>query len=240
VEKLVYLVWLPEGTPRARVTDIMLGDVAPRLLDLDVRGLTMDLDDEDADVASPVPPPPGEHTPQAVVSLWVDAYDRRAPLEAVVTSVSTRLAGYQVLESMYCEYGESRWAAPRSWPDGERSPGLLTVAMFEQRPDMAFEDWLAAWHTGVSQVSEEVQPRCRYVRNTVFRTLTPGAPPYRGIVEEAWPSAGHITDPMLFYCADGDHEQMNTNVTRLFEKVAAVLDLATMRSLTMSEWILRS
>lgn len=236
----MYLVWLPEGTPRPKVRDVMLGQVAPRLLELDVRGLTMDLDDEEADVPSPVPAPPGEHTPQAVVSLWVDAYDRRGPLEAALNTVSDRLAGYQVLESMYCDYGESPWAPPRSWPDGERSPGLLTVAMFEQRPDMDFEDWLAAWHTGVSRVSEQVQPRCRYVRNTVFRTVTPGAPPYRGIVEEAWPSAGHITDPMLFYCAEGDPEQMNANVTRLFEKVAAVLDLATMRSITMSEWILRS
>ena len=240
MEKLIYLVWLPEGMPRTDLRQVMLGDVGPNLLDLDVRGLTMDLDDEDADVASPVPAPPGEHTPQAVVSIWVDAYDRRSPLEAVLGNAAQRIAGYQVLESMCCDYGGSRWSGPRSWPDGERSPGLLTVAMFEQRPDMVFEDWLAAWHGGVSSVSEQVQPRCRYVRNTVFRTVTPGAPPYRGIVEEAWPSAEHVTDPMLFYCAEGDPERMNANVTRLFEKVAAVLDLATMRSITMSEWILRS
>ena len=119
-------------------------------------------------------------------------------------------------------------------------PGLLTVAMFEQRPDLDFEDWLAAWHGGISSVSEAVQPRCRYVRNTVFRTVTPGAPPYRGIVEEAWPSAEHVTDPMLFYCAEGDPERRDANASRLFEKIAAVLDLTTMRSLTMSEWILRS
>ncbi|MGP8059082.1 MAG: hypothetical protein ACLP9C_05560 [Acidimicrobiales bacterium] len=240
MEKLVYVVWLPEGTARTDVREVMLGDVAPRLLRSDLVGLTMDLDDEDADVASPVPAPLGEHTPEAVVSMWVDAYDRRAPLEAVLGTVAQRVAGYQVLESMCCDYGQSRWAGPRTWPDGERSPGLLTVAMFEQRPDTDFEEWLAAWHGGVSTVSEQVQPRCRYVRNTVFRALTPGAPPYRGIVEEAWPSAEHVTDPMLFYCADGDPEQMDTNVTRLFEKVAVVLDLTTMRSITMSEWILRS
>ena len=34
-----------------------------------------------------------------------------------------------------------------------------------------------------------------------------GAPPVAGIVEEAWPSLEHVTDPMLFYCADGDPER---------------------------------
>jgi hypothetical protein len=240
VEKLIYLVWLPEGTPRRRVREVMLGSVAPVLLGLGPKGLTMDLDDEDADVPSPMPPPPGEPMPQSVVSLWLDAYDHREPFEAVLRSVSARLAGYQVTESLYSDYGDSPWSGPRDWPDGERSPGLLTVALFEQRPDMALEEWLTFWHTKQSPMSEAVQPRCRYVRNTAFRTLTPGAPPYRGIVEEAWPSAIHVTDPMLFYCGEGDPERMSANIATMVEHVTAFIDLATMRSLTMSEWILRS
>jgi hypothetical protein len=236
----MYLVWLPEGTPRTEVRVRMLGIVAPQLLAADVVALSMDLDDEEADVVSPVPAPVGEHTPQAIVSVWVDSYDHRAPLEEILGSVALGLAGYQVVESLYRDYGGNRWSAPRYWPDGERSPGILTVALVEQRPDLSFEEWITAWHAGVSPVSEKVQPRCRYVRNAVFRAITPNAPPYRGIVEEAWPSAEHVTDPMLFYCAEGDLEKMNANVTALFEQVAAVFDLNTMRSLTMSEWILRS
>jgi hypothetical protein len=240
VEKLIYLVWLPEGTLRTQVRPVMLGSVAPALLELGPRGLTMDLDDEDADVPSPMPPPAGELVPAAVVSLWVDAYDHRGPFEAVLRSAADRIAGYQVTESLYDDYGDTRWSTERHWPDGERSPGLLTVALFEQRPDMDAEDWFTFWHTRQSPMSAAVQPRCRYVRNTAFRAVTPGAPPYRGIVEEAWPSAAHVTDPMLFYCADGDPERMKANLTTMIEHVTAFIDLDTMRSLTMSEWILRS
>jgi hypothetical protein len=240
MEKLMYLVGLGPDTPRTAVRDIMLGQVAPALLELGPRALSMDLDDEDADVAPPLPPDPDEPTIHAVVSLWVDAYDFRAPLEAVLKDAGHTMAGYQVVESLYSEYGGTPWAPPRDWPDGERSPGILTVALFEQRADWAFEDWIDFWHLKQSPMSAAVQPRCRYVRNAVFRPLTSGAPPYRGIVEEAWPSATHVTDPMLFYCGDGDLDTMNANATTMIEHVGAFLDLNTLRSLTMSEWILRS
>ena len=240
MEKLQYLVWLAPSTSRADVKSLMIDDVAPRLLERRVHGLTVDLDDDDAQVRSPLPPPAGEHTPDALVSVWVDCYDRRADLEDVLGSVAVRFDGYQVLESLYSDYGDSRWSGPRDWPDGTRSPGVLTVALFEQLPGTDFEQWLAFWHGRQSPMSEAIQPRCRYVRNLVVRALERGAPPWRGIVEEAWPSADHVTDPMLFYCADGDPEVMEANVATMIDHVSRMMDLTTMRSLTMSEWIVKT
>ncbi len=80
----------------------------------------------------------------------------------------------------------------------------------------------------------------RYVRNAVVRTLTPGAPPYRGIVDEAWPSAEHVTDPMLFYCGDGSSETMRRNVDRMLESVRGFLDMDRIRNVTMSEYLLKT
>jgi len=240
MEKLQYLVWLPEGTERHAVKPLMIDEVAPRIVATGVLGLTMDLDDDEADVPAPVPAPPGEHTPQALVSVWVDCYDRRADLEAILDEVAVRVDGYQVLESLYTDYGRSQWAAPRDWPDGQRSPGIVTVARFEQLPDTDFEEWLAFWHGHQSPMSEAIQPRCRYVRNLVVRGLEPGLPAWRGIVEEAWPSAEHVVDPMLFYCANGDTEVMNANIATMIDHVTKLMDLTTMRSQTMSEWIIKT
>ncbi len=240
MEKLQYLVWLPEDTPRHAVRGVMVDDVAPELLSGGVHGLTLDLDDDHADVAAPVPPPEGEHTPQALVSVWVDCYDRRAGIERALGRVAVRLDGYQVLESLYTDYGTSRWSGPRDWPDGVRSPGILTVATFEQLPGTDFEQWLAFWHGRQSPMSEAIQPRCRYVRNLVVRALEPGKPAWRGIVEEAWPSPQHVTDPMLFYCADGDPAVMSANIATMLDHVTKLMDLATMRSMTMSEWIMKT
>ena len=151
-----------------------------------------------------------------------------------------RLAGYSVVESMYRDYGGNQWAEPRSWRDGERSPGVLTVALLQRHPDQSFDEWITRWHTRISPITEDIQPRTRYVRNAVFRAVTDGAPRLAGIVEEAWPSLEHVTDPMLFYCADGDPERMNANITQMIEEITAFVDLSTLRSVTMSEWILKS
>jgi hypothetical protein len=240
MEKLIYLVWLDHDATRQSVTDTMLGKVAPALLALDPYRLSMDVRDIHSDIPAPVPTPQGETPLHALVSVWLDTVEHRAPFEATLDAVATRLAGYEVVESLYRDYGGNQWSASRQWPDGERSPGVLTVALLEQHPSLTFEEWVQRWHSRISPITEAIQPRCRYVRNAVFRAITDGAPPFRGIVEEAWPSLEHVTDPMLFYCADGDPEKMTANVTQMIDEITAFIDLDTMRSVTMSEWILKS
>jgi hypothetical protein len=240
VEKLMYLAWLGQGSSRAEVAEVVLGPVAEALLALDPLRLTIDVRDPESDIPSPVPTPEGETPLHALVSLWVDAVDVRAPFEEVLTAATVRLAGYSVVESLYRDYGGNRWSTPRDWPDGRRSPGVLTVALLEQHPDQTFDEWMARWHSRISPITEAIQPRSRYVRNAVFRALTAGAPPVAGIVEEAWPSLEHVTDPMLFYCADGDPDRMNAHVTQMIEEITAFVELDTVRSVTMSEWILKS
>jgi hypothetical protein len=240
VEKLMYLTWLDEGRTRAEVADVILGRLAEQLLSLDPRALTVDVWDPGSDIPAPVPTPEGETPLHGVVSLWVDSIEQRPPFEQVLGAAAVRLAGYSVVESLYRDYGGNQWADPRSWPDGERSPGVLTVALLQQHPDQGFDEWITRWHTRISPITEDIQPRTRYVRNAVFRPVTEGAPPLAGIVEEAWPSLEHVTDPMLFYCADGDPERMHANITQMIEEITAFVDLSTLRSVTMSEWILKS
>ena len=236
----MYLTWLGEKSTRSEVAEVMRGRVAEELLSLDPVRLTIDVWDPESDIPAPVPTPAGETPLHGVVSLWVDSIEQRAPFEGVLEAAAVRLAGYSVVESLYRDYGGNQWGAPRSWPDGERSPGVLTVALLQQHPDQSFDEWMTRWHTRISPITEEIQPRTRYVRNAVFRPITAGAPRVSGIVEEAWPSLVHVTDPMLFYCADGDPEKMNANITQMIEEINAFVDLSTLRSVTMSEWILKS
>jgi hypothetical protein len=240
MEKLMYLTWLDEESTRSDVAVVMLGRVGKELLALDPVALTIDVWDPESDIPAPVPTPEGETPLHGLVSLWVDTIEQREPFERVLEAAAVRVAGYSVVESLYRDYGANQWAAPRSWPDGERSPGVLTVALLQQHPDQSFDEWITRWHTRISPITEAIQPRARYVRNAVFRPITDGAPPVAGIVEEAWPSLEHVTDPMLFYCADGDPERMHAHVTQMIDEINAFVDLSTLRSVTMSEWILKS
>jgi hypothetical protein len=240
VEKLMYLMWPEAARSRAEAADAVLGELAKELLALGPLRLSIDVRDPESDIPAPVPTPEGELPADALVSLWLDAVDERAPYEEVLAAAGGTSAGYSVVESLYRDYGANQWSVPRYWPDGVRSPGVLTVALLEQHPDQSFEEWITRWHTRISPVTEAIQPRMRYVRNAVFRPLTVAAPPFRGIVEEAWPSLDHVTDPMLFYCADGDPDRLNAHVTQMIEEISAFVDLSTLRSVTMSEWILKS
>jgi hypothetical protein len=239
MEKLMYLAWLDEASSRAEVADVVLGQIGEPLLALDPLRLSVDIWDPESDIPAPVPTPEGETPLHAVVSLWVDTVEHRERFEAVLSAATKRLAGYSVVESLYRDYGGNRWSAPRDWPDGQRSPGVLTVALLRQDPAQTLDEWMRRWHSRISPVTEAIQPRARYVRNAVFRAVTDDAPPVRGIVEEAWPSLEHVTDPMLFYCADGDPERMNAHITQMIDEINAFVDLSTLRSVTMSEWILK-
>lgn len=240
MEKLIYLIWARDEAGRAEAQRRLMHDAVPELLALEPRGLTLYANDADADVPAPVPWPADELPLVADVGIWLDCYQRRGRVEEILAGVGARIAGYLVSESLYTDYGGNRHAASRDWPDGVRSPGVVMVTLMEKPDRLTHDEWITHWHETQSPVSEEMQPRTRYVRNLVVRALTPEAPPYRGIVEEAWPSADHVTDPMLFYGAGGSKETMQRNIGSMLESVRGFLDLERIRSQTTSEYILKS
>ena len=218
----------------------LLGETAGRLLDSGVRGLGINVHDAAAALApSPAPAPEGEAPHVAEVSMWVDCYERRAGVDAALADLGLRSAGYLVVESLYDDYGTTPHAGRRDWEDGERSPGVLTVALIHRPAGIAYTEWIRRWHGTQSPVSGELQPRTRYVRNEVVRPLTDDAPEIDGIVEEGWPSAGHVADPMLFFNA-ATPEELNANISRMLESVTACLDLDRLRSSTMSEYLVKT
>jgi hypothetical protein len=239
MEKLVYLVWERPSIDPAALRMRFLEDLAPRLLALQPHALQMDLDDEHAQIASMVPVPADELPVRACVSIWLDAHDDRAPYEALLRAAGMRLAGYLVTESMFREYGGNQHASSRDWPDGTRSPGIITLTIFDKPAGVDDETFYGHWYGHQSPMSENMQPRARYVRNAVVRALTPGAPRYRAIVEEAWPSTEHVTNLHTFFRAS-TNEELGENIRVMLDSTKLLYDPATMRNYLLSEYILKS
>ncbi len=241
MEKVITLLW-GEGSADAgdALRDRLVGETVPKLVASRVRGLSVNVHDSDADPApSPAPPPEGEEPHVAQISVWLDSYEHRGRVEEAVGELGLRWASYLVAESLYDDYGTTPYAAPRDWPDGDRSPGVLTVALIHRPEGLDYREWITRWHGTQSPVSGELQPRTRYVRNEVVRSLSEGAPEIGGIVEEGWPSTAHVADPMLFFNATTP-EELEANVGRMITSVDACLDMARLRSSTMSEYLIRS
>ncbi len=241
MEKVMYVLWGGPGEDSGdALRTQLLDEVAPRLLAGGAHGVTVDVHDAAAaEAPSPAPGPDGEPPHVAVVSVWVDCYERTSAIEDALAATGCTVAGYLVVESLYDDYGTTEYSGPRTWPDGERSPGVLTVALIHRPEGLEYDEWIERWHGTQSPESARLQPRTRYVRNEVVRAITAGAPEIHGIVEEAWPSAGHIIDPLLFFNATTP-EQLNDHVAQMIANVQACLDLARLRSSTMSEYLVRS
>ena len=241
MEKLIYLLWRGAPPASSELVGELLGPVAGALLALEPRGLSMQVADETAAAAHvPLPPPEDDPAPVALVSIWLDCHDDRGPFEDLLAPLADHLAGYLVTESVPTDYGDNEWAKARDWPDGQRSPGVTMLTLMEQPERLDADAWYAHWYGTQTPMSTAIQPRTRYVRNAVARPLTPGAPRYRGIVEECWPSVDHVNDPMLFYCADGDDALLAANMQTMIDSVTAFLDLDRIRLVAMSEYLLRT
>jgi hypothetical protein len=239
MEKLIYLVWDRPSRTGAEMRAQLIDDLAPQLLACSPRGLQIDVDDELANVPSMVAIPDDELPVRALVSIWVDMHDTRAQYESILAAAGIRRAGYLVTESLYRDYGDNEHAGPRDWPDGQRSPGIVALSVFDKPAGVSDETFYGHWYGHQSPMSEWMQPRTRYVRNAVVRALTPGAPSYRAIVEEAWPSPDTLTDINRFFGAT-DPADLGERIRIMLDSTKLLFDPASMRNYTLSEYILKT
>lgn len=234
----MYLVWDRPSVAPAELGARVMGELVPALAATAPRGLSLLVDDADAQVPAPVPLPDDELPIRLAVSVWVDTIDRRAAVEEALAPFGVRRAGYLVTESLVEDYGTTPdWPEPRDWADGERSPGIAVLTVFDKRPDLADDVFYGHWYGHQTPMSAAMQPRVRYVRNAVVRGLTSGAPPLRAIVDEGWPTTGHLTDPKVFFGATDDAE-IGENIRIMLDSMKVFADASTLRTFTMSEYLL--
>ena len=118
---------------------------------------------------------------------------------------------YFANQTIYTDYGEYRGDArfgwdykrTRDWPRGDRSPYRVTLTVFPKNPNISHDEFLKRWFGIQSPMSEIIQPRARYVRNEVIRSVHSSEPPdFDGFVVEAWPSDKHQNNLFLFFNAN--------------------------------------
>jgi hypothetical protein len=228
MEKLIYLVWKQPAVSGEAYTRRLRDEIAPRLLAGGARRLELQLSDLLGTIPKPMLLMGEGATLSAAVSLWLDCYDARGPLEAALRADAARLDGYLVTESV------PQPCVDRAWPDGARSPGVSHFTWFEKAPAVSDADFFRAWHEVHTPFSFELHPRrWSYVRNSVTRTLTPGSPPVRAIVVERFRELEDYTDPKRLF---GSKEAL----VRSGAEVAHYADPQRLHSVPLSEIIVRS
>ena len=229
MEKLVYVVWKKPDLSPSQFKEQMLGAVADRIREIGTPKLAMNLVDGDVEHALQSRMTRFDPPPAGTVSFWVDVADQSGPYETALRDACERIAGYLVVESVPIVN------TTHTAPLGERTPGINMVALIEKPERLSYEAWIDHWHGHHKKVAIETQCTYLYIRNVVVRAITEDAPPWAGIVEEGFPTAA-VTDPMIWYCADGSEEKMQENLGRMLESVQAFLDVDRVESHPMSEY----
>ena len=230
MEKLIYLARVRPSVDGTALRTSVLDGLVPELVDAGAADVSVHLVDDRVTIAGPMPCPGGELPLRAAISLWLPAHDLRGGIDELVGGVGERVDGYLVTESVYSEFGQRRGPA-RDWAAGERSPGLVTVATVHRNPLLDPRTFREFWYGYQSPMSERLQPRLRYVRNTVVHPVTPGAPPLDGIVVESWESEELVADIEAFHMGDIE------NLTVMLDSVGTVFDMSRLRSIAMSEYL---
>ena len=230
MEKVIYVVWKKPEISAESFKREMLGSIATQLIGLGTRQLAMNLIDDltvqglrITQLAEPM---------AGMVSMWMDTALARAPLEALLATVTSRLAGYLALESVPIVNRK------HVVPLGERIPGLYTVAFLEKPDFLTYDAWLEHWQGHHTQVAIATQSTFLYIQNVLVRPLTRSAPPWTAIVEEAFPAEA-ATDPMVFYNADSP-ERLTAHQQRMIDSCQKFIDFARLETHPMSAYILQS
>jgi hypothetical protein len=190
-------------------------DVVAELLDLGLPGLAVNVRDDavrDSLMTLTTLDPPVV----GFVTLWTQqSYGEQ--LRAAMARLEKEcgsdfgVAGYLVTESVPMP--------PPTFAPGERTPGLVNVALLRRPDDLDAATWRQRWHIDHTPVAIETQSTFGYTQNEVVYALTPGAPVISAIVEELFPVEA-ISDLHAFFGA-ADDDELRDRMERMVASTAA-------------------
>jgi len=224
MQKLFYLLFDDPSNPGGKLREALIGTALPEMRASGARDITLFVADEDVEAGTPL----RHHDPpiRGGVSFWLDDAADRFPSEKVLSGLVPRIAGYLVLESRPMVH---------DMPKGERTPGMKQMTCITKQADISQEEFIHIWHGYHRDVAIETQSTFGYVRNEIFRALTPDAPDvWDAIVEESFP-IGALTDPKVFYDAKDDAE-LKANLDRMMESCDRFLDRDPLEFTFVSEY----
>ncbi len=232
MEKLVYVLWRPEGVSETIFRQRLTGVVSQRLLDAGVLRIQVNVVDDAVRPAEATRQVNSHPAADALVSVWVQSAIESRRLERILLESSRGLAGYLVAESE--PVANTRHVSE----PGQRTPGYSQVVFLQKPHRLGYEAWLDYWLNQHTRVAIETQSNFRYVQNVVVRPLTCAAPAWDAIVEECFPAEA-MTNPMAFYDARDDEAKFRKNQKAMIESCMKFIDFDRINVIPTSEYVVR-
>jgi len=184
----------------------------------------------------------------AVVSVFRDDNVGQGALEKGVSGGLSEIPGYagsfRVKEVLPVAYEQS-------WPDGDITPGVCLLTLFQRKPSIDQAAFLDRWHNSHTPLSLRIHPLWHYSRNVVEQAdrRTSGQEDlslpgwgglgrcWDGIVEEHVRERRDLINPFRFF---GPPAVIIQRMIHVYRDTASFLDYKTIETYLTREWILRS
>jgi hypothetical protein len=114
-----------------------------------------------------------------------------APVSLLVNSEGFAGA-YRVTEAMPVAY-------EKAWPDGELTPGICLLTLFNRKKGLDYDTFIHRWHNSHTPLSLRIHPLWNYSRNVVNDFLVENSERFEGIVEEQMRSDADLLNPFRFF-----------------------------------------
>lgn len=230
MEKLVYLLLGEGGTLEPGTAESLREQTAPALRSLGARSVQINVTDPDLGHPFGVAPDAGSMQILAAVSMWVDTAEG-SRLGRALPEAGDPAAWHGWL---VCEAEPMPNRTHPAGSDG-RVPGFAQMVALTRPEHLSWGEWRRIWQGTHTSVAVNTQSTFRYVQNVVFRSLTPGAPPYAAIVEECFPIEA-ATDLHVFFDAVGDEARLARHMAAMSESCDRFMDGVAPVAWT-AEWV---
>ena len=112
-------------------------------------------------------------------------------------------------------------AYEKNWQDGEKSPGVCLLTLFQKKKRITHETFLHRWHNSHTPLSLKIHPLWNYNRNVVTEKLHDSCFDWHGIVEEHFRTSSDLLNPVKFF---GHPLIMGYNMMRVYFDTNSFLD----------------
>jgi hypothetical protein len=228
VEKLASVLWKPADQSAQAFADALLA-AAPELSKQGAMRLRIDVTDDAVAEGAGVTVGRMDPPKAAVVFYWLDLADDRAPVEAVLERLASRVETFLVVEAV--PLANTSHVAPL----GQRTPGFNFVTCIERKQGLSDAEFIEHWHVEHRRCAIATQTTFSYVRNEIVRAYSDDPPSWEAIVEEAFPIEA-LTDPKVWYKARND-EELEKNRGWMIQSCLAFLALDRIEAHPMSEYV---
>ena len=227
MEKIAYKLWKNNSESLGQFKAFLLQDLV-KTLQSQVIELQINIADDDVKPALQLAQSSYPASPDAVVSIKVASSYYSENIMEYLQTASRKVEGFIVSESVVL-HDESKDQ------EGQRSEGFSQIVFLEKPENMSSFDWFDHWTHHHTKIAIETQSNFTYIQNTIVRPLQESSPRFIAIIEECFPS-GAMSDPSIFYDAQGNTELLSKNIEVMMDSCKQFIDFTKIEVIPTSRY----